>query len=104
MLEQEHIDVIALDTDPERVRERKPRREGRFGDASRYERSWRQVWRERARSSLPSRIRSLRCVSCIHVRALNPALPVIVRTLDDADMDRLIAAGRRSGPETSSRA
>jgi voltage-gated potassium channel Kch len=28
-----------------------------------------------------------------HVRALNPALPAIVRTLDDADMDRLIAAG-----------
>src|SRR3989441_10294960 len=28
-----------------------------------------------------------------HVRALNPALPVIVRTLDDADLDRLIAAG-----------
>jgi CPA2 family monovalent cation:H+ antiporter-2 len=28
-----------------------------------------------------------------HVRALNPGLPVIVRTLDDADMDRLIAAG-----------
>ncbi len=28
-----------------------------------------------------------------HVRALNPGLPVIVRTLDDADLDRLIAAG-----------
>jgi CPA2 family monovalent cation:H+ antiporter-2 len=28
-----------------------------------------------------------------HVRELNPALPAIVRTLDDADMDRLIAAG-----------
>src|SRR5258706_15423017 len=28
-----------------------------------------------------------------HVRVLNPALPAIVRTLDDADMDRLIAGG-----------
>jgi len=28
-----------------------------------------------------------------HVRELNPALPVIVRTVDDADMDELIAAG-----------
>jgi CPA2 family monovalent cation:H+ antiporter-2 len=28
-----------------------------------------------------------------HLRALNPALPAIVRTLDDADMDNLIAAG-----------
>ena len=28
-----------------------------------------------------------------HVKTLHPSLPVIVRTLDDADLDRLIAAG-----------
>ncbi len=94
MLEQEHIDVIALDTDPERVRGAAAAGEKVvFGDASRYETL---VAAGAARASalvitFADTQLALRILH--HVRALNPALPVIVRTLDDADMDRLIAAG-----------
>ena len=94
MLEQEHIDVIALDTDPERVRGAAAAGEKVvFGDASRYETL---VAAGIARASalvvtFADTQLALRILH--HVRTLNPALPVIVRTLDDADMDRLIAAG-----------
>src|SRR6266436_5978870 len=94
MLEQEHIDVFALDTDPERVRGAAAAGEKVvFGDASRYEPL---VAAGAARASalvitFADTQLALRILH--HVRALNPALPVIIRTLDDADMDRLIAAG-----------
>ena len=94
MLEQEHIDVIALDTDPERVRGAAAAGEKVvFGDASRYETL---VAAGVARASalvitFADTQLALRILH--HVRTLNPALPVIIRTLDDADMDRLIAAG-----------
>jgi len=94
MLEQEHIDVIALDTDPERVRGAEAAGEKVvFGDASRHETL---VAAGVARASalvvtFADTQLALRILH--HVRALNPALPVIVRTLDDADMDQLIAAG-----------
>jgi len=94
MLEQEHIDVIALDTDSERVRGAEAAGEKVvFGDASRYETL---VAAGVARASalvvtFADTQLALRILH--HVRALNPALPVIVRTLDDADMDQLIAAG-----------
>src|SRR5882672_6102350 len=94
MLEQEHIVVIALDTDPERVRGAAAAGEKVvFGDASRYETL---VAAGVARASalvitFADTQLALRILH--HVRALNPALPVIVRTVDDADMDELIAAG-----------
>src|SRR5712691_6815971 len=94
MLEQEHIDVIALDTDPERVRGAAAAGEKVvFGDASRHETL---VAAGIARASalvvtFADTQLALRILQ--HVRALNPALPVVIRTLDDADMDRLIAAG-----------
>jgi CPA2 family monovalent cation:H+ antiporter-2 len=94
MLEQEHIVVIALDTDPERVRGAAAAGEKVvFGDASRHETL---VAAGVARASalvitFADTQLALRILH--HVRALNPALPAIVRTLDDADMDRLIAAG-----------
>ena len=94
MLEQEQIDVIALDTDSERVRGAEAAGEKVvFGDASRYETL---VAAGVARASalvvtFADTQLALRILH--HVRALNPALPVIVRTLDDADMDQLIAAG-----------
>src|SRR5882724_7677869 len=94
MLEQEHIVVIALDTDPERVRGAAAAGEKVvFGDASRYETL---VAAGVARASalvitFADTQLALRILH--HVRALNPALPVIVRTIDDADLDRLIAAG-----------
>ncbi len=94
LLEQERIESIALDTDPERVHEAAAAGEKVvYGDASRHETL---VAAGVARASAlvitfadtPLALRVLH-----HARALNPALPVIVRTLDDADMDRLIAAG-----------
>src|SRR5712691_7431597 len=94
MLEQEHIVVIALDTDPERVRGAAAAGENVvFGDASRHETL---VAAGVARASalvitFADTQLALRILH--HVRALNPALPAIVRTLYDADMDRLIAAG-----------
>ena len=94
LLEQEGIAFVALDLDPERVREAAAAGEGVvYGDASRRETL---VAAGLARASAlvvtfadtPLALRILH-----HVRELNPGLPVIVRTLDDADLDRLIAAG-----------
>jgi K+:H+ antiporter len=94
MLEQEHIDAIALDTDPERVRGAAAAGEKVvYGDASRHETL---VAAGIARASaLVITFADTRLALRIlhHVRALNPGLPVIVRTLDDSDMDSLIAAG-----------
>jgi len=64
MLEQEHIDVIALDNDPERWRSGSRRREGVSATRHGYETLVAQVARASA-LVIPSRIRSLRCVSCI---------------------------------------
>jgi len=94
LLEHERIEVIALDTDPERVRGAAAAGERVvYGDASRHETL---VAAGAARASAlvitfadtPLALRILH-----HARTINPALPVIVRTLDDADLDRLIAAG-----------
>ncbi len=94
LLEEERIACIALDTDPERVRAAAAAGEKVvFGDASRHETL---VAAGIARSSalvitFADTQVALRILH--HVRTLNPSLPVIVRTLDDADLDRLIAAG-----------
>jgi CPA2 family monovalent cation:H+ antiporter-2 len=94
LLEQEKIDIIALDTDPERVRGADAAGERVvYGDASRHETL---VAAGIARASalvitFADTDLALRILH--HVRALNPSLPVIVRTLDDANLDRLIAAG-----------
>lgn len=94
LLEQERIEVIGLDTDPERVRGAAAAGERVvFGDASRHETL---VAAGIARASalvitFANTELALRILH--HVRALNPALPVIVRTLDDANLDRLISAG-----------
>ncbi|HYC12608.1 MAG TPA: NAD-binding protein, partial [Stellaceae bacterium] len=94
LLEGERIDVLALDTDPERVRGAAAAGERVvYGDASRLE-TLAAAGIARA-SALVITFADTRLALRIlhHVRSLNPALPVIVRTLDDADMDRLIAAG-----------
>jgi len=94
LLEQEKIDIIALDTDPERVRGAGAAGERVvYGDASRYETL---VAAGIARASalvITFADTELAFRILHHVRALNPALPVIVRTIDDANLDRLIAAG-----------
>src|SRR5437899_10933306 len=94
LLEHEKIEVIALDMDPERVRGAAAAGERVvYGDASRHETL---VAAGAARASalvitFADTQLALRILH--HVRTINPALPVIVRTLDDADLDRLIAAG-----------
>jgi len=94
LLEHERIEFVALDTDPERVRGAAAAGERVvYGDASRREML---VAAGIARASVlvvtfSDRQLALRILH--HVRELNPALPVIVRTVDDAEMDKLIAAG-----------
>jgi monovalent cation:H+ antiporter-2, CPA2 family len=94
LLEQEHIEVVALDTDPERVRGAAAAGERVvYGDASRHE-TLVAAGIARARAlviTFADTQLALRILD--HARDLNPSLPVIVRTLDDSDMDRLIAAG-----------
>jgi CPA2 family monovalent cation:H+ antiporter-2 len=93
-LEQESIVYVALDLDPERVREAAAAGESVvYGDGARREAL---IAAGLARASAlvisfadtPTAIKVLH-----HAHAINPALPVIVRTLDDADMDLLQAAG-----------
>src|SRR5258708_23160129 len=94
MLEQEHIVFIALDTDPERVRGAAAAGEQVvFGDASRHE-TLLAAGVARA-SALVITFADTRLALRIphHLRPLNPALPAIGPTLDDADMDPLRAAG-----------
>src|SRR5258705_189373 len=84
----------ALRTDPKRVRGAAAAGERVvYGDASRNE-TLIAAGAARA-SALVITFADTRLALRIlhHARAINPALPVIVRTVDDADLDRLIAAG-----------
>jgi CPA2 family monovalent cation:H+ antiporter-2 len=94
LLEQERIAFIALDSDPERVRGAAAAGETVvYGDASRRE-TLAAAGVARASALVITFADTQLALRILHhVRALNPALPAIVRTLDDADMDRLIAAG-----------
>jgi len=92
--EQEGIGYVALDLDPERVREAAAAGESVvYGDGARREAL---IAAGLARASalvisfpdIPAALKILH-----HAHAINPSLPVIVRTLDDADMERLRAAG-----------
>ena len=93
-LEQEGISYVALDLDPERVREAAAAGETVvYGDSARREAL---IAAGLARASAlvisfpdtPAAIKILH-----HAHEINPSLPVIVRTLDDTDMDQLQAAG-----------
>jgi CPA2 family monovalent cation:H+ antiporter-2 len=94
LLEQEKIEVIALDTDPERVRGAAAAGERVvYGDASRHE-TLVAAGIDRASALVITFADTALALRILHhVRTLNPSLPVIVRTIDDADLDRLIAAG-----------
>jgi K+:H+ antiporter len=94
LLEGEGIVFVALDLDPERVRGAAAAGENVvYGDASRREMLV-AAGVTRARAAVITFADTTLALRILHhVRALNPGLPVIVRTLDDADMDRLIAAG-----------
>jgi CPA2 family monovalent cation:H+ antiporter-2 len=93
-LEHESLPYVALDLDPDRVREASAAGQSVvFGDASRRE-TLLAAGLARASAVVvcfndtPFSLRLL-----AHVRQLMPALPVVVRTRDDGDLDRLEAAG-----------
>ncbi|VVD70744.1 monovalent cation:proton antiporter family protein [Pandoraea terrigena] len=94
MLEQEGIGYVALDLDPDRVMEAASSGETVvFGDAARRE-ALIAAGIHRAAGivvtydSTPAALKVL-----AQVQALEPTLPVVVRTVDDTHMDELIAAG-----------
>jgi len=94
LLEREEIPYVALDADPQRVREAAA--DGSsvvYGDASRRE-ALTAAGLAKARAvaitfaATPIALRILH-----HVQQSRPDLPVIVRTVDDSDIDKLMAAG-----------
>jgi monovalent cation:H+ antiporter-2, CPA2 family len=94
MLEQEHIPYMALDLDPDRVRQAAAAGDSVvFGDAARLQ-ALMAAGLARASAvvvtylELPSAIKVLS-----HIRQHAPQVPVIVRTQDDHDLEQLQAAG-----------
>ena len=94
LLGEENIEYHALDLDPERVQEaRTAGRQVSYGDAARRESLIAAgIYRASAvvitYASTPSALKVLHLV-----HELAPTLPVIVRSHDDTDLDRLKAAG-----------
>ena len=94
LLELESLQFIALDLDPQRVRDAATAGESVvFGDAARKEVLMAAGLMRAAAvvisyADTPSALRIL-----AHVREVRPDLPVVVRTVDDADIERLQAAG-----------
>jgi len=93
-MEQEAVAYVALDRDPERVREAAAGGENViYGDAARRE-TLLAAGVGRA-STLIITFAETRAAERVleHVRQLNPDLPVIVRTLDERDIETLRHAG-----------
>jgi CPA2 family monovalent cation:H+ antiporter-2 len=93
-LEQEKIEFIALDIDPQRVREAAAAGESVvFGDAARRE-VLIAAGLLRANALVVSYADTKSALAILaQVQELRPGMPVIVRTLDDSDIDRLKEAG-----------
>ncbi len=94
LLEREAIPFIALDVDPQRIREAVTAGESVvFGDAARRE-VLVAAGLLRARALAITYADTASALKILdHVRELRPGLPVVVRTLDDTDIDRIKAAG-----------
>jgi CPA2 family monovalent cation:H+ antiporter-2 len=93
-LEREKLPVIALDSDPERVREAAAAGESVvYGDASRREVLIAAAL-SRASAVVISFADTPKALAILaHVHELRPELPVVVRTFDDGDVARLREAG-----------
>ncbi|MDX2217982.1 MAG: monovalent cation:proton antiporter-2 (CPA2) family protein [Burkholderiales bacterium] len=93
-LEKEDIRSIALDSDPQRVRQAAAAGESVvFGDAGRRE-VLTAAGLPRAAAVVVSFADTARALSILsHVHALRPDIPVIVRTFDDTDIDVLRKGG-----------
>jgi len=94
MLEQENIGYIALDLDPDRVREAAAAGNSVvYGDAARRE-TLASAGLARAAALVVSYNDVHSALRVIHfAHELRPQLPIIVRTQDDADLERLLRAG-----------
>jgi monovalent cation:H+ antiporter-2, CPA2 family len=94
VLEREKIAVIALDSDPERVREAAAAGESVvYGDAARRE-VLVAAGVARAAAIVVSFADTPKALAILsHARALRPEIPVIVRTFDNSDVARLREAG-----------
>jgi len=94
LLGAEKIPFIALDTDPARVREAAAAGEHVvFGDAARRE-VLVAAGVMRASALVVSAADTALALRVLeHVRSVRPDLPVVVRTFDDTDLDRLREAG-----------
>lgn len=93
-LEKEDIRIIALDSDPQRVRQAAAAGESVvFGDAGRRE-VLTAAGLPRAAAVVISFADTPRALSILsHVHELRPDIPVIVRTFDDSDIDTLRKGG-----------
>jgi monovalent cation:H+ antiporter-2, CPA2 family len=94
MLEHEGLSYVALDLDPDRVSAAAAAGESVvFGDAGRRE-SLVAAGIHRAAALATTYANTPSALRVLHnVHELAPTLPVIVRTVDDSDLDRLLAAG-----------
>lgn len=94
MLAQENINYVALDLDPDRVREAAAAGERVvYGDAARKE-TLVAAGIARAAALVVSYSNIASALKVIHfAHDLNPRLPIVVRAQDDAELDRLLAAG-----------
>jgi CPA2 family monovalent cation:H+ antiporter-2 len=94
LLEAEEISYVALDSDPERVREAAA--DGSsvgYGDASRRE-ALAGAGLAKARAVVITFANTPVALKILHlVQQQRPELPVIVRTLDDGEIDELMQAG-----------
>ena len=93
LLEREDISYLALDSDPQRVRDAGDGTSVVYGDASRRE-TLVSAGLAKARAIVvtfddtPTALKILH-----HVQQLRPELPAIVRTRDDSQLDKLVGAG-----------
>jgi monovalent cation:H+ antiporter-2, CPA2 family len=96
LLEAENVRFVALDHDPERVRESMGSSAGGnvvFGDAQRRE-ALVAAGAERARALVVSFVDTDAALKIIGTaKAIHPELPIVVRTTDDEPIERLLAAG-----------
>ncbi|MEX3547854.1 MAG: cation:proton antiporter [Burkholderia sp.] len=94
MLEQEGLAYVALDLDPDRVSAAAAAGESVvFGDAARRE-SLLAAGIHRAAAVAVTYANTPSALRVLHnVHDLEPSLPAIVRTVDDADLEKLLAAG-----------
>ncbi len=94
LLEMQHIPYMALDLDPDRVRQAAAAGQSVvFGDAARLQ-SLMAAGLARANAVVISYTNTPSALKILHlVREHAPTVPVLVRTIDDADLEVLRAAG-----------